>query len=272
MRKLPAIFIIAVVLISLAYALGLGFSDYKYDAMDVSSILQAPSAQHVFGTDTLGRDLLIRIIHGSQMSLSIAFLTAFITLMIGTLLGTIAGYIGGWIDELIMKSIDFIYSLPDLLVLSIIALCVSRSTTGIVVGLAFINWMDLARLVRVEIMKLKAEEFVEASYSLGLKHPDIICRHLLPNIIGSIIVALSFTIPRAILSESTLSFIGLGISPPDTSWGTLAGDAWQYLRSDPHMIFFPALMIFLTVFCFNYLGDQLRDHYSAKKIGEHLLI
>jgi oligopeptide transport system permease protein len=269
-RNLPAIFIISIAIISLAYALGLSFSDYKYNAMDIDTILQPPSLLHLFGTDPLGRDLLVRMIHGSQMSLSVAFLTALMALIIGTVLG-IAGYVGGWIDELIMKLIDFIYSLPDLLVLSIIALFVSRSTTGIVIGLAFINWMDLARLVRVEIMKLKAEEFIEASRSLGLGHISIITQHLLPNTLPSIIVALSFTIPRAILSESTLSFIGLGISPPDTSWGTLAGDAWQYLRSDPYMIFFPALMIFLTVFCFNYLGDQLRDHYSAKKIGEHLL-
>ena len=239
--------------------------------MDLNTILQAPSLQHLMGTDPMGRDLLVRMIHGSQMSLSIAFLTALMTLIIGTLLGTIAAYVGGWVDELIMKLIDFIYSLPDLLVLSIIALFVSRSTTGIVIGLAFINWMDLARLVRVEILKLKSEEFIEASRSLGLGHMNIIVKHLLPNTLPSIIVALSFTIPRAILSESTLSFIGLGISPPDTSWGTLAGDAWQYLRSDPYMIFFPALMIFLTVFCFNYLGDQLRDYYSSKKIGEHLL-
>lgn len=272
MRKLPIIFVTTIALISLAYALGFSFSDYKYNAMEIDAILQPPSMLHLFGTDPLGRDLLVRMIHGSQMSLSVAFLTALMALIIGTLLGTIAGYIGGWIDELIMKLIDFIYSLPDLLVLSVIALFVSRSTTGIVIGLAFINWMDLARLVRVEIMKLKSEEFIEASRSLGLGHMNIITKHLLPNTLPSIIVALSFTIPRAILSESTLSFIGLGISPPDTSWGTLAGDGWQYLRSDPHMIFFPALMIFLTVFCFNYLGDQLRDHYSSKKIGEHLLV
>lgn len=271
MRKLPAIFIITIALISLAYALGLNPTHYHYDAMDLNAILEAPSMQHLMGTDPMGRDLLVRVIHGSQMSLSIAFLTAVIALMIGLVLGTLAGYIGGWVDELIMKLIDFIYSLPDLLVLSVIALFVSRSTSGIVIGLAFINWMDLARLVRIEVMKLKSEEFVEASRSLGLGHFDIIVKHLLPNALASIVVALSFTIPRAILSESTLSFIGLGISPPDTSWGTLAGDSWQYLRSDPYMVFFPALMIFLTVFSFNILGDQLRDHYSSKKIGDHLL-
>lgn len=257
---------------TLLYSLGLNFTAYEYDAIDINAILQAPSSLHLMGTDALGRDLLTRIIHGGQMSLSIAFLTAIITFVIGTSLGILAGYKGGWIEEVIIKLIDFIYSLPDLLVLSIIALFVSRSTTGIVVGLAFISWMDLARLVRAETKRIKSEDYVEASQVLGLNHMQIILRHLLPNISAAIIVALSFTVPRSIIAESTLSFVGLGISPPNTSWGTLAGDAWQYLRSDPHMIFFPAMMIFVTVYSFNYLGDKLRDYLSPQKIGEHLLV
>jgi oligopeptide transport system permease protein len=239
--------------------------------IDSESILQVPSFQHLFGTDPLGRDLLWRVFQGAQMSLSIALLTAFNALLIGTTLGTLAGYIGKRTEELIMRTIDFIYSLPDLLVLSLIALFVSRSTSGIIVGLAFINWMDIARIVRVEIKRLKEEDFIESARSIGLKHMDIIARHLLPNTLSSIIVALSFVVPRSILAESTLSFVGLGLSPPDTSWGTLTGDAWQYLRTDPHLIFFPALMIFLTVYSFNELGDKLRDKFSPRKIGEHLL-
>ncbi len=232
--------------------------------IDVDSILLAPSWQHLFGTDPLGRDLLTRVVQGSGMSLSIAFLTAFISLVIGVSLGALAAYKGGLIDEAIVKSIDFLYALPDLLVLSLVALFVARSTSGIVIGLAFINWMDMARLVRSELAKIKHEEFVDAARVIGMQDIAIVIKHLLPNIIGIIIVALSFTIPRAILAESTLSFIGLGISPPDTSWGTLAGDAWQYLRSDPHLIFFPALMIFLTVFSFNLFGDYLRDRFDPK--------
>lgn len=268
----PFIFIFAITFVVVLYSIGFNFTGYEFNSVNVDEILLRPSLQHWFGTDSLGRDLLVRIIHGAQMSLTVALFTALVTFIIGVSLGTLAGYKGGTIDEIIMKLIDFIYSLPDLLVLSIIALFLSRSTTGIIIGLAFINWMDLARLVRVEIYRLKSEEFVEAAHSLGLNHIGIISKHLLPNAIGAIIVALSFTIPRAILSESTLSFIGLGISPPETSWGTLAGDAWQYLRSDPHLIIFPALMIFLTVYSFNQIGDQLRDKFSPKKIGEHLLV
>lgn len=245
------------ILLTILYALGLPIGSYEYNAIDTDAILQQPSLEHWFGTDALGRDLFIRIIHAAQTSLLIALLTGLITLFIGVGVGLIAAYGTKSVDELVMRSIDLIYSLPDLLVLSIIALFVSRSTSGIVVGLAFINWMDLARLVRVEVRRLREEEFIEATRVLGLNNLEAISRHVLPNIIGSIVVALSFTVARSILAESTLSFIGLGISPPNTSWGTLAGDSWQYLRTDPHLILFPALMIFITIYCFNSLGERL---------------
>lgn len=232
--------------------------------IDINSILLPPSLQHWFGTDPLGRDLFQRVLEGSKMSLSVAFLTALVSLLIGLSLGSLAAYRGGLLDEIIVKFIDFFYSLPDLLVLSLVALFLSRSTTGIIFGLAFINWMDLARLTRAEILKIKHEEFIEYSRLIGVEDLDLVLKHMLPNILGLIIVTISFTIPRAILSESTLSFIGLGISPPETSWGTLAGDAWQYLRSDPHLIFFPALMIFVVVLLFNFLGDKLRDRLDPK--------
>jgi oligopeptide transport system permease protein len=249
--------------LTLFYALGFNFSTFSFEQVDLNSILESPSTKHLFGTDALGRDLFTRIIHGGQMSLSIAFLTAFNALLIGLVFGISSAYIGKMWDELVMRSIDIIYSLPDLLVLSIIALFVSRSTSGIIIGLAFINWMDLARIIRVEIMRLKSEEFILASRITGMGDLEIIFKHLLPNTMGPLIATLSFTIPRAILAESTLSFIGLGLSPPDTSWGSLAGSAWQYLRTDPHMIFFPALMIFLTVYSFNTLGDFLIQYNKS---------
>ncbi|MDA0772439.1 MAG: ABC transporter permease [Cyanobacteria bacterium] len=271
LRFAPIYFITILAAVTLAYALGFNIVPYQFDQVDPGAILQAPGLEHCFGTDFLGRDILVRLIHGAQMSLSIALLTGLMALLIGTSLGTIAGYLGGFVEELIMKLIDFIYSLPDLLVLSIIALFFSQSSSGIILGLAFISWMDLARLVRSEVKQIKAEEFIEATRTLGLNHWQIISKHILPNAVGSIIVALSFTLPRAILAESTLSFIGLGLSPPNTSWGTLAGDGWQYLRTDPHLIFFPALMIFLTVYSFNYFGDRLQESFNPNKFGEHLL-
>jgi len=242
----------------------------SFQRINIDRALEAPSPEHLFGTDALGRDLLERCIDGAQMSLSIAALTAVIALLIGVSYGSIAASFKK-LDEPLMRIVDFVYSLPDLLVLSLIALLVSRSTSGIIIGLAFINWMDLARLTRAELIRLENEDFVEASRVIGLSKLDILLRHLLPNAMGSIIVALSYTVPRAILSESTLSFIGLGLSPPQSSWGTLAGDAWQYMRTDPHLIFFPASLIFGTVYLFNLLGDYFRDKYSHKRVGEHLL-
>ena len=252
---------VSILLLTLLYSFGFKISSFSFDQIDTDNILNSPSLSNWFGTDALGRDLFIRIIHGAKMSLAIAFMTAFNAWFIGSLLGIIAGYCGKFYDEIISRFIDFIYSLPDLLVLSIIALFVSKSTSGIVVGLAFISWMDVARLTKVEIQKYKKADFTEGSKALGLSHLEIIFRHLYPNALPSIFVALSFIIPRAILAESTLSFIGLGLSPPDTSWGTLTGDAWQYLYTDPHLLVFPALMIFMTVFAFNFIGDSLAKHH-----------
>jgi len=268
--KLALAYIIIISGLALAYCAGIKLSPYNYDAIDIANALQAPSLEHWMGTDALGRDLMVRVIHGSCMSLAIAALTAISALVIGVIYGSAAGYISK-LREPLLRFIDFLYALPDLLVLSLIALMVSRSTSGIVIGMAFINWMDVARLTSTEVTKLKNSEFVEASRALGETSVQILTRHILPNSLASIIVGLSYTVPRAILAESTLSFIGLGLSPPNTSWGTLTGDAWPYLRTDPHLILFPALMIFLTVYCFNQLGDQLRENSSPRKLGEHLL-
>lgn len=260
-----------IIVLSLLSLIGLSPSPYDFKEINTNELLQAPSLQHLFGTDALGRDLFTRVIHGSSTSIAIAAFTALNAFIIGTIFGTIAAIKGGWIEELIIKIIDFIYSLPDLLVLSVIALFVSQSTSGIVFGLAFINWMDVARLSRAEMKRLKSEDYIDAAHVIGLSNIEIVFRHLLPNTMSSILVALSFTIPRAIISESTLSFIGLGLSPPDTSLGTLTGDAWQYLRTDPHLIIFPATVIFLLVFAFNIIGDDLQNKHQPRKIGDSLL-
>lgn len=267
---IPYCFASFVIFLTAAQALGINLSGYSFAQIDIAAALEAPSQKHIFGTDALGRDLFSRILYGGQMSLSIAVITALIAFIVGVSYGSLAATLKR-LEEAMLRFIDFIYSLPDLLVLSLIALMVSRSTSGIIFGLAFISWMDVARLTRSEISRLKKQEFIEASRALGLSPVQILTKHLLPNSMPSIIVALSFTIPRAILAESTLSFIGLGLSPPACSWGTLAGDAWQYMRSYPHLIIFPALFIFLTVLSFNLIGEHLREKYSHKAMGEHLL-
>lgn len=239
-------------------ALGIHLTPYSFDQTSLETIAN-PSWSHLMGTDELGRDLLTRIIYGSQLSISIGLVTAAIALIVGTIYGAIAGYYGGTLDSILMRGVDIAYSLPDLLVMILVGVIVGHGTIGILFALGLVSWMGTARLVRAQFLQLQHEEFVEAARAAGQNTFWIIAKHLLPNAIGPIIVALTFTVPSAILAESTLSFIGLGLSPPACSWGTLAADGWRALRTHPHLILFPSLFIFATVLSFNFLGDGLRD-------------
>lgn len=231
---------------------------YDY-AQTSDAILQPPNAQHWMGTDELGRDLLARVVFGSRLSISIGMVTALIGFAIGTIYGAIAGYCGGKIDGVMMRIVDIAYALPDLLVMILIGVLIGRGTGGILLALGLVSWMGTARLVRAQFLTLHSEEFVEAARAAGQSHIAIILKHMLPNSLGPVIVAMTFTVPSAIIAESTLSFIGLGLSAPACSWGTLASDGFRSLRTDPHLIFFPSLFIFLSVLAFNFLGDGLRD-------------
>jgi oligopeptide transport system permease protein len=255
------------VAVSLASWLGIPLTPYSYDQTS-SQILFAPSSEHLMGTDELGRDLLARIIYGARLSMAIGVSIAGIAFVIGTTYGSIAGFYGGKVDTILMRGVDIAYALPDLLVMILIGMLFKRenthlpidtSTLAILVSLGFVSWMGTARLVRAQLLQLQSEEFIDAARAAGRGTFDIIVKHMLPNAMGPIIVALTFTVPSAILSESTLSFIGLGLSPPACSWGTLASDGWRSLRTHPHLILFPSMFIFITVLSFNQLGDGLRD-------------
>jgi oligopeptide transport system permease protein len=245
-------------LIALLSWLSVPLTAYSYDQTS-TLLLATPSFQHLMGTDELGRDLLTRIIYGSRLSITIGLTTALASFVIGTVYGAIAGFYGGVLDNLLMRVIDIVYALPDLLVMILVGIVVGRGTQGILIALAIVSWMGTARLVRAQFMQLRNEEFVEAARSAGINTISLMLKHLLPNAMGPIIVALTFTVPAAILAESTLSFIGLGLSPPACSWGTLASAGWRALRTHPHLIGFPSLFIFVTVLSFNFLGDGLRD-------------
>ena len=257
--------------------LGVPFTRYTYFQTG-GPILAAPSWQYPMGTDELGRDLMTRVIYGSRLSISIGLSTALIAFLIGTTYGSIAGLACGKIDNILMRGIDIAYSLPDLLVMILVGVLLDRQkygTQGILIALGLISWMGTARLVRAQFLQLQHEEFVEAARALGQSQFLIVIKHLLPNAIGPIIVALTFTVPSAILSESTLSFIGLGLSPPACSWGTLAAEGFRSLRTHPHLILFPSFFIFMAVLSFNFLGDGLRDaldpttRIAAKNAGKN---
>ena len=260
------IFIFFLLILVLFSYLGVSFGKYSFDVQDQDLILSSPSLEHPLGTDQLGRDLLARLIYGARLSLLVAVVTAIIAFFIGLLFGTFAAMFEGRIDFLLTRAIDIAYSLPDLLILSIIGLLFSRSTTGILFAIGLISWMDVARLTRAEILKLKQHEYILSSKAIGLTNTRIFFKHLLPNILSVILIAITFVMPRAIIAESTLSFLGLGLSPPSCSWGTLASDGWQFLNTHTNLILYPSLMIMLTVLSLNIIGDFLAELNQPKKI------
>ena len=260
------VFILSLLVLVLLSYMGLSFGKYSFEAQDQDLILQSPSLDHPLGTDQLGRDLLARLIYGARLSFLVAVVTAFIAFLIGVLVGSVAALFEGKIDFVISRGIDVVYSLPDLLVLSVIALLFGRSTTGILFAIGLISWMDLARLTRAEILRLKSREFILSAKAIGLGTSGIFFKHLLPNILNILLVSITFVMPRAIIAESTLSFLGLGLSPPSCSWGTLAGDGWQFLHTHTNLILYPSLLIMLTVLSLNIVGDFLAELNQPKKI------
>jgi oligopeptide transport system permease protein len=220
------------------------------------------------GTDGLGRDLMTRVLYGARVSITVGLGTAIIALLLGTTYGLIAGFKGGNWDHLLMRVVDIFYSLPDMLIFILLSLLFGRNIGGLLVALGLVTWVRFARVARGQVLQAKEFLFVESAAALGASRHRILLRHILPNIAGPIIVTLTFTIPSAILAESTLSFIGIGINDPysvwGTSWGTLAQDGYRAMRTYPHLIAFPAGAIFLTILCFNTLGNGLRDLLDPK--------
>jgi oligopeptide transport system permease protein len=254
---------------------------YSYTAQNTKIANQSPSAAHWFGTDELGRDLLTRLMRGARISLAVAFLSQLMIIAIGVPIGAAAGYFGGRVDQLLMRFADVMFSFPDLLLIIIVMSTLRAATTqqhvggvlatlgsadalfggllGVFISLAIISWLTAARLVRGQVLSLKHKEFVEAASALGATHMRILRAHLLPNVMAPIIVAATFGIPRAIVIEAALSFIGLGVQAPEASWGAMILSGYSALRSYPHLLVFPAVSLSLTVLAYNFFGDGLRD-------------
>jgi peptide/nickel transport system permease protein len=258
-HKLAIASLVTLVVIGLATLLAGVLSPYEYSEQHLDQILQGPSAEHLLGTDQLGRDELTRLLYGGRISLLVGLGVALVSGVIGTLVGVAAGFYGGRLDNAVMRLTDLFLSIP-LLVLLIIA---SRATGGsirdIVLVLSLALWMFLARIVRGLFLSLREKEFVEAARSIGASNRRIIFRHMLPNALGVIIVSITLTVAIAILTESLLSFLGFGIQPPTPTWGNMLEDGRPQMTYAPWLVWFPGLAILITVMCVNFLGDGLRD-------------
>ena len=248
-----------VVVMSLLAIAGPWLAPYTYADQDFPAANAWPSAAHWFGTDSLGRDLFVRVLYGARISLSIGLVASLINVFIGVIYGGIAGLVGGRTDQIMMHIVDILYSIPMLLYVILLMVVFKPGLLNIYLALGIAYWLNMARIVRGQILSLKQQEYVMAARSCGTSTWHILCRHMIPNCVGPIIVTLTLSIPDAIFTEAFLSFIGLGVSAPMASWGVLASEGINSMRSFPFQLVFPALALCITMLGFMFLGDGLHD-------------
>lgn len=258
-NKLASASAIIIVLFILAAIFAPFLTPYTFDGMDLLNRLAPPSKEHLLGTDEAGRDVLTRLLYGARVSLLVGIVPTIISMLVGAVLGIIAGYNGGWVDTVIMRLADIMLAFPSMFLAMVIMYTLGDGMINIFLALALVNWASVARIVRSETLKLRESEFVEAARSIGVKRVVIMLRHILPNCIPSLIVLFTLNIPSAILSESSLSFLGIGIKAPQASWGLMVNTGRQFLYSQPWLSLSPSIAIMLIVLSFNFLGDGLRD-------------
>ena len=252
------------VFVTLLSIIGPGISSYDYDQQDLENTFAAPSAEHWFGTDNLGRDLFSRVLSGGRISLAVGFLATAVSLIIGVSYGMTAGYIGGKLDAFMMRFVDILYSLPFVIFVILLMVMFGRNFILLFVAIGAVEWLTMARITRAQTINLKQSEFVEAAKALGYSNGRILFRHLLPNLLGPVIVYATLTVPAVMLLEAVLSFLGLGVQPPMSSWGSLIKEGSEKMDLYPWLIAFPGLFFSLTLFALNFLGDGLRDALDPK--------
>ena len=263
-NKMALLGLIIIVCLIIVAIFGPIFSSHSYDEQNLMMTNSSPSWEHWFGTDNLGRDIFIRVLYGARISLAIGIVASLLYLFIGVIYGGIAGFCGGKIDRIMMNIVDILYSVPTLLYVILLMVILKPGLINIFIALGIGYWLQMARIVRGQILSMKEQEFILAARTIGVSKKGILFRHLLPNAMGAIIVTMTLAIPDAIFTEAFLSFIGLGVSAPMASWGVLASEGVNNLRAYPFQLFFPAVAISVTMLAFNFLGDGLRDVLDPK--------
>jgi len=259
-RNRPAVLGALVILVFVAVALLSPLvAPYHYAHQDYDAIYQGPSGAHWLGTDALGRDIFSRLLEGARTSLSVGFLTQFLVFALGLTVGTAAALGGRHVDNLLMRATDVAYAFPDLLFIILLRAVFGGSLFMMILAIALVEWTTIARLVRGQLLSLKEQEFALAARSLGAGRMRIALRHLLPNSLGPVMVALAFGVPQAILAEASLSFIGIGVAPPLPSWGSMVQDGYQAIFVHPQLVLAPTLALAVVMLSFTFLGDGLRD-------------
>jgi oligopeptide transport system permease protein len=263
--------IIAALAIFGPFFLAYDFSQQNYDIIGCApswwpdpDVLCKAGGSHWLGTDSVGRDLLVRTLYGARVSLAVGLIATLVSLVIGVAYGATAGYIGGRVDELMMRFVDVLYSIPYIFLVIILMVIFNRNFFLLFVAIGAVEWLTMARIVRGQTLSLKQKEFVEAARAGGVGVFGIITRHIIPNVFGPVIVYVTLTVPASILAESFLSFLGLGIQEPLTSWGVLIKEGADQMQTAPWMLIFPATFMAITLFCFNFIGDGLRDALDPK--------
>ena len=238
---------------------------YSYETQNLDLGATPPSAAHWLGTDIFGRDLLTQVMYGGRISLAVGFVATSVALVIGITWGAIAGYVGGRVDAVMMRLVDILYALPFMIFIVLLMVVFGRNVLLLFLAIGAVEWLTMARIMRSQVQQLLQQEFVEAAISLGLPPHTIIRRHLIPNALGPIIVYTTLTIPSVMLLEAFLSFLGLGIQPPQTSWGLLISYGAETMEEFPWLLIFPGLALTLTLFSLNFLGDGLRDALDVRR-------
>ncbi len=263
-NKLAITGLVIFVAITIFSFIGPLFSPYSYSEQDRQLGAIQPGISHWLGTDQLGRDQLTRIMHGGRISLGVGFLATAVSLIIGVFYGAFSGYMGGKTDAFMMRLVDILYALPFTIFVILLMVIFGRSIMLLFIAIGAVEWLTMARIVRGQVLSIKKQEYIEAAISLGMSNVRIIIKHIVPNVLGSVIVYSTLTVPAVMLLESVLSFLGLGVQPPMSSWGSLIKEGAESMTIFPWLLYFPAAFFSITLFSLNFLGDGLRDALDPK--------